>query len=299
MKSMLPIFLLFVTGCQSTELDTSTLNHPSFDTLDHFTSFLQSLDFQSLREYQREEKKTKVEKNQKRTVLAKSTEGARADCNESTEYSMLYWLSEENGTKKESYENHHHYFYHNEKTFFSLSRANQQAPNEILHDFENGIINYSKVISDDSKLLNSPRYISRKEADTILEGVLTPSRYPDYVASYQSAYSIKNEAKVSRYSSRMDADRYLVDIDYYSENIMTSYHAKYLFDSNFFLVSCTEDSYAAVDGKKDWNNKKHQAKENYILTETSYRFDFEAKKTVDIPSEKEAILSIFGPDALD
>ncbi len=253
MKSMLPI-LLFVTGCQNTELDTSTLNHPSFDTLDHFTSFLQSLDFHSLREYQREERKTKVEKNQKGIVLAKSTEGARADRNESTEYSMLFRLSEENGTKKESYENHHHYFYHNEKTFFSLSRANEQAPNEILHDFENGL-NRSKVISDDSKMLNSPRYISRKEVDTILESVLTPSRYPDYVASYQSPYSIKNEAKVSRYSSRMEGDGYLVDIDYYSENIATSYHAKYWFDSNLFLVSFTKDSYAAVDGKKDWNKK--------------------------------------------
>ncbi len=45
--------------------------------------------------------------------------------------------------------------------------------------------------------------------------------------------------------------------------------------------------------------KKHQAKENYILTEQSYRFGFKEKKTVDIPSEKEAILSVFGLDALD
>lgn len=149
---------------------------------------------------------------------------------------MLYRLSEENGTKKESYENHHHYFYHNEKTFFSLSRVNEQAPNEILHDFEKGY-NHSKMISDDSKTLNSPKYISRKEVDTILNGVLTPSRYPDCVASYQSLYSIKNEAKVNRYSSRMDEDRYMVDVDYYCENITTSYHAKYWFDSNLFLVS--------------------------------------------------------------
>lgn len=65
------------------------------------------------------------------------------------------------------------------------------------------------------------------------------------------------------------------------------------------FVSFSNESYSAIDAKNDWNNKKHQTKENYILTETLYRFDFEEKRKVDIPSEKEAILSVFGPDALD
>lgn len=296
-KSLPPILFL-MTGCQNANINTSTLNHSSFDTLDHFSSFLQSLDFESLRQYQYEEKKTKVEAKQKETVLSKSTEVSRADKNESQEYSMIYQLSDENGTNRESYENHHHYYYRNDKTFFSLSRVNQKAPNEILHDFENGQ-NYSKQISEDSQALNSPKYISSKEADHILNGVLDSTQHLDSIMSYQSAYSIKNNSQVNRYSSRMDGDRYLIDINYYAQDISTSYRVKYWFDSNLHLVSYSNNSYAATDATKDWDKKKHQVKENYVLTETTSTFDFEAKKTIEVPSEKDAILSIFGPNALD
>lgn len=290
----LSAFLLL--GCDQKKTTHPVLSHPSFDSIEHFSAFLEQIDFASLKGYQSTFKVMDIEN---KTESLKYDEINKTDIeeNEADTYFLIHSNGYPNKKDKETFENHRHYSYMNDKKYFELSKVNQSSPNEVPTDFKDGLNQIFTITDDSNKLNNSTQYISDITAKEHILSTLKADTIKQ-TTSQPISKILSDDKNTVRYTSTMDGSDYLVTITCHSDENISNQKIEYRFDSSFLPISYSVLFKKGYDFKKDYNRKAHSVINNYRQTERIASFIFGEKIFVPTPKEKQSILSIFGEDAL-
>lgn len=281
--------LLFLSGCQ--EEKESILSHPSFDRLEHFKDFITGIDFTKIKQV-KEEQSNHAIKNETKELMYQVTKFTRYEKNESDAYALIY-----SNDENENYENHRHYYYFNNKKFFSLSEANNTKRENSIPTFENGN-NDVLSISDVSSTINNPKYITSKEAKNTIDKTMDYDFDHLLLSPITDLDSQKNLSGI-KYSSKLENKNYIAILNYYSETSCETFSYQYQFDSDLKLLSFQSTYQAAKDSDADWDKRNHHVKNSYKQIDANYNFAIGERSEISVPTEKDAILSLFGKDALD
>lgn len=290
----LSAFLLF--GCDQKKTTHPVLSHPSFDSIEHFSAFLEQIDFASLKGYQSTFKVMDI-KDKTESLKYDEINKTNIEQNEADTYSLIHSNGYPTEEHKETFENHHHYSYLNDKKYFELSKVNMNAPNAIPTDFTDGLNQSFTISNDGNKINGSTQYISDITAkEHILSTLKDDTIKQTTIQPISKIFS--DDKNIIRYSSTMDGSDYLVTITCHSDENISNQKIEYRFDSSFLPISYSVLFKKRYDFKKDYNRKAHSAINNYRQTERIVSFIFGEKIFVPTPKEKQSILSIFGEDAL-
>ena len=296
-RILVSLSALLFFGCNQKESTLPVLTHASFDNIEHFNTFLEQIDFTSLKGYQSTFKVMDVE-NETESLKYEEINKTDIEENEADTYFLIHSNGYPNEEDKETFENHRHYSYMNDKKYFELSKVNQSSPNAVPTDFKDGL-NQGFILTDDSnKLNNSTQYISDIAAkENILNTLKVDTIRQTTIQAIAKVLS--DDKNTVRYSSTMDGGDYLVSITCHSDENIFNQKIKYRFDSSLMPISYSIVSKNGYDLKKDYNRKTHSVINNYRQTESTGSFTFGEKIYVSTPKEKQSILSIFGEDALN
>lgn len=296
-RILVSLSALLLFGCNQKESTLPVLTHASFDNIEHFNTFLEQIDFASLKGYQSTFKVIDIEN---KTESLKYDEINKTDIeqNEADTYFLIHSNGYPSEEDKETFENHRHYSYMNEKKYFELSKVNMKAPNAVPTDFKDGLNQSFTITKDSNKLNGSTQYISDKKAkENILNTLKIDTIRQTTIQPISKVLS--DDKNTVRYSSTMDGNDYLVTITCHSDENIFNQKIEYRFDSSLMPISYSIVSKNGYDLKKDYNRKTHSVINNYRQKESTGSFTFGEKISVSTPKEIQSILSIFGEDALN
>lgn len=283
---------LFMFGCKEKvsenetdfENDTATLEDSRFDTFEHFKTFYDGYSFDGIIEYKEVEKTIPYENGQYKDNEYKTITGGKLFANESIQYDLTH----DSYYQDDYYDNLVEYYYKTDKKFFYIQGDDDKAKE---HSLTIGTSDKHTVQTIDNEQTGTD-YISEANAAKKLKDNFESVDIKSHSIDYDN-YSV-----VTRYASRIYNGYYVVDFDFYNDNLGRTYEIMYRFDMDLKLFNYSSDIKRPIS-PSGWDSTKHEVTGDYDYVSFICDYTYGEVESLEEPSQKDAILRIFGSDALD